>query len=66
VRFLDLGPLNDPGLVPSALASALGLPVQSSDPISSLINFLRDRITSGWLFSVMPQGRMTHAKHAKQ
>jgi DNA-binding winged helix-turn-helix (wHTH) protein len=43
VRFFDLGPLNDPGLVPSALASMLGLLVQSDDPTPSLINFLRDR-----------------------
>ena len=43
VRFFDLGPLNDPHLVPSALASALGLLVQTRDPTPSLINFLRDR-----------------------
>src|SRR5260370_25067284 len=43
VRFFDLGPLNDHRLVPSALASMLGLLVQSDDPTPSLINFLRDR-----------------------
>jgi predicted ATPase/DNA-binding winged helix-turn-helix (wHTH) protein len=43
VRFFDLGPLNDPRLVPSALASMLGLLVQSEDPTPSVINFLRDR-----------------------
>jgi predicted ATPase len=43
VRFFDLGPLNDPRLVPSALASMLGLLVHSDDPTPSLINFLRDR-----------------------
>jgi predicted ATPase/DNA-binding winged helix-turn-helix (wHTH) protein len=43
VRFFDLGPLSDPRLVPSALASMLGLLVQSSDPTQSVINFLRDR-----------------------
>jgi predicted ATPase len=43
VRFFDLGPLNDPRLVPSALASMLGLLVQSDDPTPSLVNFLRDR-----------------------
>jgi predicted ATPase/DNA-binding winged helix-turn-helix (wHTH) protein len=43
VRFLDLGPLSDPRLVPSAIASTLGLLVQSSDPTPSLISFLRDR-----------------------
>lgn len=43
VLFLDLGARSDPRLVPSALAGALGLPVQSSDPTSTLVNFLRDR-----------------------
>jgi predicted ATPase/DNA-binding winged helix-turn-helix (wHTH) protein len=43
VRFIDLGPLNDPRLVPSALATMLGLVVQSDDLTPSLINFLRDR-----------------------
>jgi predicted ATPase/DNA-binding winged helix-turn-helix (wHTH) protein len=43
VRFLDLGPLRDPHLVPSTIASALGLPVRSDDPTPSLVNFLRDR-----------------------
>jgi predicted ATPase len=45
VVFFDLGPLRDPGLVPSAMASALGLSVQSSDPTPNLISFLRDRRT---------------------
>jgi predicted ATPase len=43
VHFLDLGPLNNPLLVPSAVASTLGLLVQSSDPIPGLIAFLRDK-----------------------
>jgi predicted ATPase/DNA-binding winged helix-turn-helix (wHTH) protein len=43
VRFLDLGLLADPRLVPSAIASTLGLLVQSTDPTPSLISFLRDR-----------------------
>jgi predicted ATPase/DNA-binding winged helix-turn-helix (wHTH) protein len=43
VHFFDLGPLNDPLLVPSAIASMLGLLVQSNDPTPSLINFLRDK-----------------------
>jgi predicted ATPase/DNA-binding winged helix-turn-helix (wHTH) protein len=43
VHFLDLGPLNDPLLVPSAVAATLGLLIQSSDPTPSLINFLRDK-----------------------
>ena len=43
VHFLDLGPLNDPLLVPSSVASTLGLLVQSSDPTPGLIAFLRDK-----------------------
>jgi len=42
-RFLDLGPLRDPQLVPTALASALGIIAQSSDPTPGLINYLRQR-----------------------
>jgi predicted ATPase len=43
VHFFDLGPLNDPLLVPSAVASALGLIVQSNDPVPGLMAFLRDK-----------------------
>src|ERR1700737_3914556 len=43
VHFFDLGALNDPLLVPRAVASMLGLLVQSNDPIPSLISFLRDK-----------------------
>lgn len=43
VYFIDLGLLSDPGLVPGSLASALGLQVQSIDPASAVVNFLRDR-----------------------
>ena len=43
VCFVDLGPLSDARLVPSALASTLGLLVQSDDPTPGLIRFLRDR-----------------------
>jgi predicted ATPase/DNA-binding winged helix-turn-helix (wHTH) protein len=43
VHFFDLGPLNDSLLVPSAVASMLGLLVQSDDPTPSLISFLRDK-----------------------
>jgi predicted ATPase/DNA-binding winged helix-turn-helix (wHTH) protein len=43
VHFFDLGPLNDPLLVPGAIASMLGLLVQSNDPTPSLISFLRDK-----------------------
>jgi predicted ATPase/DNA-binding winged helix-turn-helix (wHTH) protein len=43
VLFFDLGPLNDPVLVPGAVASTLGLLVQSRDPTPGLIAFLRDK-----------------------
>lgn len=43
VRFLDLGPLADPTLVASALASALGVAAQSGDPTPEVIGNLRDR-----------------------
>jgi predicted ATPase len=41
--FFDLGPLNDVRLVPSAVASALGIMVQSEDPTPALIRYLRDK-----------------------
>jgi predicted ATPase/DNA-binding winged helix-turn-helix (wHTH) protein len=41
VCFVDLGTLSDPRLVAIALASALDVPVHS-DPISSLVDFLRN------------------------
>ncbi len=43
VHFVDLGPLGNPLLVPSALASTLGLLVNSDDPTPGLLTFLRDR-----------------------
>ena len=43
VCFLDLGLLNDAVLVPGAVASALGLHVQSSDPTPGIIKFLRNK-----------------------
>jgi predicted ATPase/DNA-binding winged helix-turn-helix (wHTH) protein len=43
VRFLDLGLLNDPALVPGALASTLGLSASASDATSRVISFLRDK-----------------------
>lgn len=43
VHFFDLGPINDPLLVPGSIASTLGLPVQSSDPTPGLIALLRNR-----------------------
>ncbi|HUA57011.1 MAG TPA: winged helix-turn-helix domain-containing protein [Candidatus Sulfotelmatobacter sp.] len=41
--FVDLAPVTDPGLVPSALAASLGLPISSANEIASLIAFLEDR-----------------------
>ncbi len=43
VRFIDLGALSDPRLVASNLASGLGLPVGSDNPIPPLIDYLRDK-----------------------
>jgi predicted ATPase/DNA-binding winged helix-turn-helix (wHTH) protein len=43
IHFFNLSPLNDPALVPSAIASALGLLVQSDDATPAIIAFLRDR-----------------------
>jgi predicted ATPase/DNA-binding winged helix-turn-helix (wHTH) protein len=43
VFFIDLAALTDPQLVPTAIASALGLPVQTRDPLVSLLAFIGDR-----------------------
>ena len=43
VRFVDLAPLTDPLLVPSAVASTLGLAIRSHAPIPGLVTFLRDK-----------------------
>jgi predicted ATPase len=43
VFFVDLAPLTDPLLVPTALASVLGLIVQSENPLPTLIKFLRNK-----------------------
>jgi predicted ATPase/DNA-binding winged helix-turn-helix (wHTH) protein len=43
VVFVDLGALADAGLAASSLASALGLSVQSEDPLPGLIAYLRDK-----------------------
>ena len=43
VLFVDLGMLSDPKLAATAVASMLGLSVQSDDAIPSLIAYLRDR-----------------------
>jgi predicted ATPase/DNA-binding winged helix-turn-helix (wHTH) protein len=41
--FADLSPLADPQLLPSALASALGVPTRSDCPLEGLIAFLREK-----------------------
>ena len=41
--FVDLAPINDSALVPSAVASVFGLAVISSDPTSDVITFIRDK-----------------------
>jgi predicted ATPase/DNA-binding winged helix-turn-helix (wHTH) protein len=43
VFFVDLGALTDPGLVPTAVASALGIMMQAQDPFLSVLAFLGDR-----------------------
>lgn len=41
--FVDLAPLADSLLVPSALATMLGVPVRSGNPVPNLIAFLADK-----------------------
>src|SRR6202166_2824834 len=43
VFFIDLAALTDPQLVPTAIASALGLTVQTQDPLVGLLAFIGDR-----------------------
>src|SRR5260370_25045128 len=43
VFFIDLGALTDPGLVPTAVASALGFMVPAQDPFLSLLAFICER-----------------------
>jgi len=40
-HFADLAPIRDPALVATVLASSLGLPVSSGDPIPALVAVLR-------------------------
>jgi predicted ATPase/DNA-binding winged helix-turn-helix (wHTH) protein len=43
VWMVDLAPLRDPGLVPSAVATVLGLETRIEDPLPGLVAALRDR-----------------------
>jgi predicted ATPase/DNA-binding winged helix-turn-helix (wHTH) protein len=43
VCYIDLGPLSDPQLVPSAVASSLGLLVQTHNVTLAVLGFLRER-----------------------
>src|SRR5215813_981058 len=43
VRFVDLAPLTDPLLVPSALAAQLGVGIRSEKSLASLIAFLKEK-----------------------
>ena len=43
VLFIDLGAISDTALVPSIVASTLGLPASSIEPSDGLAAFLRDR-----------------------
>jgi predicted ATPase/DNA-binding winged helix-turn-helix (wHTH) protein len=41
--LIDLAPLADPRLVPSALATVLGFDIRSDNPVSDLVGALKDR-----------------------
>src|SRR5712691_2179829 len=43
VWLIDLAPLNDPRLVPSAIATVLGLEVRTDNPLPGLVAGLRDK-----------------------
>jgi predicted ATPase/DNA-binding winged helix-turn-helix (wHTH) protein len=43
VHFVDLSAINDPTLVPSTVATVLGVSVQAQDPLPSLLAFLAGR-----------------------
>jgi predicted ATPase/DNA-binding winged helix-turn-helix (wHTH) protein len=45
VWLVDLAPLRDPGLVPSAVAAVLGLEIRAEDPLHALVAALRDNRT---------------------
>jgi predicted ATPase/DNA-binding winged helix-turn-helix (wHTH) protein len=41
--FVDLATLEDPALIPSAIAGALGIPVQGTDPMTVVLAHIRSR-----------------------
>jgi predicted ATPase/DNA-binding winged helix-turn-helix (wHTH) protein len=43
VWMVDLAPLRDPHLVPSAVATVLGVEIRAEDPLSGLVAAIRDR-----------------------
>jgi predicted ATPase/DNA-binding winged helix-turn-helix (wHTH) protein len=43
MHFVDLGALDDPSLAPRAIASTLGVPVNSDSSIQALLSFVRDQ-----------------------
>jgi predicted ATPase/DNA-binding winged helix-turn-helix (wHTH) protein len=43
VRFVDLAPLADPTLVPSAIATALGIPLAAPEQLPALVRAVADR-----------------------
>jgi DNA-binding winged helix-turn-helix (wHTH) protein len=43
VWLIDLAPLTDPTLIPSAVAQVLGFDIRSGDPVPGLVGALRDR-----------------------
>src|ERR1700719_3242429 len=45
VWLVDLAPLGDPGLVPSAVATVLGLEIRTEDPLPALVAALKDNRT---------------------
>jgi predicted ATPase/DNA-binding winged helix-turn-helix (wHTH) protein len=43
IRFVDLASLGDPALVPTAVASVLGLTIRSDNPVPGLVAFLAEK-----------------------
>ena len=43
VWLVDLAPLGDPAVVPSALAAALGLEIHAEKPLPALVGALKDK-----------------------